>query len=203
MSEFNLPKMPSSGNTGKSDLGELLNLVRTLISGPPKMEEYRGNAFLSINGIKGESKYDKHTDEIEVLDFHWSVAQPHSAASGGGATRTERAHFGDLSVYKAIDKASPALAHACASGLHLSTAVLQLCRAGGDTQLYMKYSLSDVVITAVRTGGRGYGEKIPLEEISLSYSQIEWEYFPTQVSSGQVEGRMIKNWNLKTNRERS
>lgn len=204
MSDFNLPKQASNATTSKSDLGELLNLIRTLISGPPKMEEYRGNAFLSINGIKGESKYDKHTGEIEVLDYHWSVAQPRAgAASGGGAMRTERAHFGDLSIYKAVDKASPALAHACASGTHLSNAVLQLCRAGGDTRLYMKYTLSDVVITSVRAGGRGYGEKVPLEEVSLSYSQIEWEYFPTEVTSGQVEGRVIKNWNLKTNRENS
>lgn len=194
----------SRADVGKSDIGELLNLIRTLISGPPKMEEYRGTAFLSINGIKGESTHDKHEGEIEVLDFHWSVAQPHAgAASSGSATRTERAHFGDLSIYKAIDTSSPALAHACASGLHLSNAVLQLCRAGGEAQVYMKYTLSDVVITNVRTGGRGYGEKIPLEEISLSYSQIEWEYFPTKVSSGRVEGRKVKNWNLKTNRESS
>ncbi|MBI4854919.1 MAG: type VI secretion system tube protein Hcp [Acidobacteria bacterium] len=194
----------SRADVGKSDIGELLNLIRTLISGPPKMEEYRGTAFLSINGIKGESTHDKHEGEIEVLDFHWSVAQPHAgSASSGSATRTERAHFGDLSIYKAIDTSSPALAHACASGLHLSNAVLQLCRAGGEAQVYMKYTLSDVVITNVRAGGRGYGEKIPLEEISLSYSQIEWEYFPTKVSSGRVEGRKVKNWNLKTNRESS
>ncbi len=204
MADLNLPKQPSRGDISKSDLGELLSLIRTLISGPPKMEEYRGTAFLLINGIKGESTHDKHEGEIEVLDFHWSVAQPHAgAASGGGAMRTERAHFGDLSVYKAIDSSSPALAHACSSGLHLSSAVLQLCRAGGEAQIYMKYSLSDVVITAVRTGGRGYGEKIPLEEISLSYGQIEWEYSPTKVTSGRAEGRLVKNWNLKTNRENS
>lgn len=198
--------MPSTTtrDANRSDLGEILNLIRTLISGPPKMEEYRGSAFLAIEGIKGESTYEGHVGEIEVLDFHWSLSQPRGgAASGGGALRTERAHFGDLSVYKAIDKATPSLAHACASGTHLNKATFQLCRAGGDTQLYMKFTLQDVIITAVRSGGRGYGEKIPLEEISLSYSQIEWEYFPTKVTTGMVEGRIVKNWNLKTNREAS
>jgi type VI secretion system secreted protein Hcp len=53
------------------------------------------DVYLSIDGIKGESRDDKHKDWIECSSVHWGVMQPKSAiASTGGGHTAERAQPG-------------------------------------------------------------------------------------------------------------
>jgi type VI secretion system secreted protein Hcp len=70
------------------------------------------DAFLKIGGIEGES----------------------TASSAGGASE-ERVDFNGFGFTKSLDKASPLLALACASGKHIDTIVLELCRAGSVSVL--------------------------------------------------------------------
>ena len=112
------------------------------------------DAFLKIDGIPGESTDDKHKDWIEVLSYGLGIQQPASAtaSSSGGAT-SERANFQDFSITKALDKASPKLALACANGTHIASITLELCRAGGDKLKYMEYKLTNCIISAYHDGG--------------------------------------------------
>jgi type VI secretion system secreted protein Hcp len=71
--------------------------------------------FAKIGDIKGESVGAKHKDEIEVLSFSWGVANSGSTPSGGGGG-AGKAAFQDLSFVHDIDKATPALFKACATG---------------------------------------------------------------------------------------
>jgi type VI secretion system Hcp family effector len=73
--------------------------------------------FAKIGDIKGESVDSKHKDEIEVLSFSWGVTNSGSTSTGGGAGK---AAFQDLLIVHAIDKATPALLKACATGQHIS-----------------------------------------------------------------------------------
>ncbi|MGZ4959716.1 MAG: type VI secretion system tube protein Hcp, partial [Methylomonas sp.] len=59
--------------------------------------------FLTIDKIKGESRYDKHPNEIDVLAWSWGVSNSGSAHVGGGAG-AGKAHVQDLSFTKYIDK---------------------------------------------------------------------------------------------------
>ena len=79
--------------------------------------------FAKIGDIKGESADAKHTDEIEVLSFSWGVANspPTGSGSGSGAGK---ATFQDLSIVHGIDKATPELLKACATGLHIKDATI-------------------------------------------------------------------------------
>ena len=40
--------------------------------------------FLKIDGIQGESKADKHKDEIDIQSFSWGATQSGTFAGGGG-----------------------------------------------------------------------------------------------------------------------
>ena len=71
--------------------------------------------FAKIGDIKGESLDDKHKDEIEVLSFSWGVTNTGVIAAGGGGG-AGKATFQDLSIVHKIDKASPLLMQACATG---------------------------------------------------------------------------------------
>jgi type VI secretion system secreted protein Hcp len=158
------------------------------------------DAFLKIDGIDGETNDSKHKGEIEVLSFHWGVSQAITGTvSSTGTFSGQRCDMAPLSITKQLDKASPKLAQACAAGEHFKSAVLTLCRAGGDKQPYMKYKLSDVLIESVRTGGSGQGEGgVPAEETGLRYGKIELEYTVVGLD-GKPAGSVAGGWNLKEN----
>jgi type VI secretion system secreted protein Hcp len=160
------------------------------------------DAFLKIATIPGESTDQRHTSWIEVLSFHHSMQQPTTGSvSSGGARSAERVNHSDLSIVKSLDKASPKLALACSKGEHISEVTLVLCRATGDKQKYMEYKLSDVLITSVRPGGSAHGsETLPVEEISFSYSKIEWTYTETDHGTGKAKGDIKAHWDLKHNK---
>src|SRR5437773_2653298 len=74
--------------------------------------------FAKLGDIKGESSDDKHKDEVEVLSFSWGLANTGTIGSGTGSG-AGKATFHDLSFVHHIDKASPVLMQACATGVHL------------------------------------------------------------------------------------
>ena len=42
------------------------------------------DAFLKLDGIKGESADAKHKGEIDIMSFSWGLAQTGVSATGGG-----------------------------------------------------------------------------------------------------------------------
>lgn len=163
------------------------------------------DAFIKIDGVQGESRDAKHKDWIEVLSMGSSVNQMASVSSSShGSKSAERANFSDFSFTKALDKATPFIAFACASGQHFPKAVVEICRAGGtDKEVFMRYTLSDVLVTSYSvngTGGGGDGESIPTENVHLSYGKIEWNYIPTDQTTGRAQGNISKGWDIRTNK---
>lgn len=160
------------------------------------------DAFIKIDGVPGESTDDKHKDWIEVLSYSWGISQPKSAsASTAGGASAERADFQDFSIVKALDKASPKLALACAQGKHIKEVKLELCRAGGDKVKYMEYKLSNCIISSVRRGGAAQGgETLPLEEVAFDYGKIEWTYTQQKREDGSGGGQVSANWDLQANK---
>lgn len=161
------------------------------------------DAFLKIEGIPGESTDDRHKDWIEVVSYNFSVTQrPSGSASSSGGASAERASFSDFCVVKALDKASPKLFEACATGRHIPSVTLELCRAGGDKLKYMEYKLTNVIISMNRPGGRSQSEEsLPLEEISFNYGKIELAYTQQSRADGSGGGQVAAGWNLETNKK--
>ncbi len=158
------------------------------------------DAFLKIDGIPGESTDDKHKDWIEVLTYNWAARQPTSAtASSSGGASQERANFQDFSIIKALDKASPKLAAACAGGDHIKTVTLELCRAGKEKVKYMEYKLTNCIISSISSAGGG--EKEPTEHLSFNYGRIEWTYTRQKREDGSRGGNIAAGWDLQANKK--
>lgn len=157
--------------------------------------------FLQIEGIKGESADHRCKDQCEILSFGWGCSQPAVAtASSSGAISGERAELGDLKVVKLLDKASPQLMLACASGKHLPHAVLTLHRAQGDKTEYMRYVLEDVLISSYSVSGSGSAaEPVPMEEFSLNYTKISFVYTKSD-KTGLKVGRHVGGWSRAENK---
>ncbi len=150
------------------------------------------DAFLGIDGIRGGSTDARYKDWIDVVAYNHGMAQPPSSTgTGGSAGRTS---FHDFVITKALDRATPRLAVACASGQHVRSATLVLRRAGKSEQPFMEYKLTDVLITSIRPHWGSVDPTIPLEEVSFSYGKIEWKYV-------DLNGRIIQGgWDLRANR---
>ena len=154
---------------------------------------------LKIDGIEGESQDSKHANEIEVLSFSWGANQTgtFSSGSGGGAGKVQ---MHDFTFNKRIDKSSPKLVLACANGEHIGKAVLTCRKAGTEQQEFLKITFSDVLVSSYRTGGAGSNDPIPLDEISLNYSKIEFDY-KTQDAKGNLGGSVMAGWDVKKNQK--
>lgn len=184
--------------------------------------------FLKIDGIQGESQDDKHKNEIEVHSFSWGSANQgtFSMGGGGGAGKTT---LKDLVVLKHVDKASPKVLEACTTGKHIPSVILACRKAGGTQQEYLKITLSDVLVSQYFTlggksaqddwdaainynssksntgnlvaaaAGDGSDSLLPLEQISLNFGKIEYEY-REQDSKGGTKGPVKTVWNAKQNK---
>lgn len=150
--------------------------------------------FAKIGDIKGESTDAKHKDEIEVLSFSWGVTSGGSASTPGGGAGKATAH--DLNIVHAIDKATPALLRACATGMHLKDATITHRKAGKGQHEYLVVKLSDVLVTAVTHGGGDQGNS---ENVSLSFAKIALEYRP-QKADGSLDTGVPFNYDFKNNK---
>lgn len=157
------------------------------------------DAFLSVDGIAGESTDSKHTAWIEILSYSMGVSQSVStSASTGGARSGERCDHGDFTIMKVLDKASPSLFLTCCEGTHIATVTLQLCRATGSKQQYMEFKMEDVLITSYQPSGSSGGE-IPVESVSFNYAKITLTYTPTDEKTGKASGNIAKYWDQTAN----
>jgi type VI secretion system secreted protein Hcp len=152
--------------------------------------------FAKIGDIKGESVDAKHKDEIEVLSFSWGVANSWSASPGGGGG-AGKATFQDLSIVHGIDKATPALLKACATGVHIKDATITHRKAGKGQQEYLIIKLNDVTITAVSHAG---AEDQPYtESVVLKFAKVDLEYKP-QKPDGSLDVGQHFIFDLKANK---
>jgi type VI secretion system secreted protein Hcp len=152
--------------------------------------------FAKIGDIKGESVDAKHKDEIEVLSFSWGVTNSGSTSSGGGSG-AGKPTFQDLSIVHGIDKATPALLKACATGVHIKDATITHRKAGKGQQEYLIIKLNDVTITAVSHAG---AEDQPYaESVSLKFAKVDLEYKPQRPDGSLDEGQHFK-FDLKANK---
>ena len=154
---------------------------------------------MKIDGIKGEATTDKHKDEIEVLSWHWGVTHPVSY-SGTGMSGG-KANVQDLSIEKHIDKASPNLLRACATGWHISEVIVTERKAGPGQQEFLTIKLSDVLITGVHPSANAAGGSAGLVEgVTLQCAKVDLEYKP-QKADGSLDAGIHFKYDIKANKE--
>jgi type VI secretion system secreted protein Hcp len=148
--------------------------------------------FLKIDGIDGESHDSKHKDEIDLMSWSFGASQlgTHSAGGGGGAGKVS---MQDFHFTMHVNKATPKLFLACATGEHIKKAVLTCRKAGKEQQEFQKVTFTDLLVSSYQTGGSGEN---PIDSISLNFSKIEFEY-KEQKADGTLGGAVKAGYDLK------
>lgn len=160
------------------------------------------DCYLKIPTVDGEATHKGHEKWIELLSYNQGVSQ-HSGGSmsSAGGLSGGRANFQDFTIVHPLDKSSPKLNAACASGEHIKDITLEICRSTGDAKgtVFMKYVMSDVLVSSVKTGGSAKGaEPLPLEEVAFAFGKIEWTYTETD-HAGKKKGDIKTGWDVSKN----
>jgi type VI secretion system secreted protein Hcp len=126
------------------------------------------DAFLKIDGIPGESRDDKHKNEIDVLSFSFGISR--KSARG-------RASIADFTIVKTVDSASPLLFDAACQGDTLKSALFSARKAGKEQQEFIKITFDQVIISSVQHSGAPGTDSVPMESVSLDFQSLEMEVF--------------------------
>jgi len=153
--------------------------------------------FAKIGDIKGESLDSKHKDEVEVLSWFWGVSQSGSITGSGGGEG--KASFNDFNFTHRIDKASPSLLKACATGNHIKEATITVRKAGKGQQEFLIIKMNDVIITSVNPSGSGEAAATA-ESVALQFAKVALEYKP-QKADGSLDAALFFKYDIKANKE--
>lgn len=155
--------------------------------------------FLKLDNIAGESQDSKHKGEIQLESWSWGAtnAGTFGAGGGGGAGKVS---MQDFHFTMPINSASPKLMLACSTGEHIKTATLTARKAGGEQQEYFKITFSEILVSSYQIGGSAHGDVAPLDQISLAFSKIEYEYKP-QKADGSLDAATKVGYDLKLNKK--
>ena len=140
---------------------------------------------VAVGDLNGDGTADRESSAPSVSEATVSKSSPkanigsQSSGAGAGKVSTAREASSGMAtgkrmhkpfvITKEIDKASPLLKEACASGQHFAEVDVDVA-ASGKT---MHYKLTDVFISAVSVASMSSGGDRPMESISFTYQKIE------------------------------
>lgn len=152
-----------------------------------------GGTFLKIDGIEGESTTKDHKGEISIDSFSVGAQGAQnigSQSSGAGAGKVSIQSF---SITKKLDKSSPLLFQAAATGQHIKEAVLSFAhKSSGKELTYLKFEFKNVLVSSVQDGSSGGGQ--PTEQVTFNFSKVEESFIEPNGKTGATV-----NFNVATN----
>jgi type VI secretion system secreted protein Hcp len=155
--------------------------------------------FLKIDGIEGESQDAKHAKEVDVLSWSWGQSQAATSGAGGGGGGAGKVSMQDFHFTMSLNKASPKLMQACATGQHVKSATLTARKAGKTQAEYLTFKFSDILVSSYQTGGNASSDALPIDQISLNFSKIEVTY-KEQKPDGSLQTGTDFKYDLKQNK---
>jgi len=158
------------------------------------------DAYVKVAGVDGESVSKGFEKWIDILSFHWGVSQSATFSSGSGGTGG-KCNVSDFSIVKKIDCSTADVFKHCCTGEHFPCVEVTLRKAGGKGGHvdFLKYKMTDVIISSCRPGGSCQGgDDIPLEEVSFNCAKAEFDY-TMQTAAGGKGASFHGGWDIAKN----
>ena len=151
--------------------------------------------FLKIDGIDGESQDVRHKSEIELESWSWGESQDFGVSgSSGGAGKVK---IQDFQFSMRLNKASPQLLLAGATGEHIGKATLTARKGFESAVEFLHITLSDILVSSFQTSA-ALEDGLPRDWVSFSFSKIEYEYKPQKLD-GSLDAGIKVSWDVKAN----
>jgi type VI secretion system secreted protein Hcp len=150
-----------------------------------------GSTFLKLDGIKGESTDKIHKGEIQVDGFSLSAQGAIQASGGGGGAG--KVSIQSFQITKSLDKSSPLLFQAAATGKHIKDAILSFTRkAGGEQKTYLKFEFQGILISGVQDSGAS--DKVaPSEQVTFAFQKCRETFYDSKGRTGPTVSVNVGN----------
>jgi type VI secretion system secreted protein Hcp len=129
------------------------------------------------------------------MSWSWGASNP-SSITGSGLS-AGKVSFSDITINKAVDKASPKLLELCCTGKHIDKGVLTCSKSTGakNPEEFLTIDLEQIHISSFQAGGSA-GEDIGRESVSLTFAKMSYDYKMqkpdgTQVSAGKASYDLV------------
>ena len=105
----------------------------------------------------------------------------------------------DFQFVMSLNRASPGLMKACATGQHIKEATLSARKAGKGQQDYLTFKFHDILISSFQTGGSESASVNPTDQVSFNFSKVEMEYKPQKLD-GSFGASVHFKYDVKANK---
>ena len=151
--------------------------------------------FLKLDGVEGESKDPKHSNEIKIEGFRVGAESPWDAHTNQKSGKVQMAH---LTIHAKVDKSTPKIFDMITKNIKIPKATLTCRKAGTQQEPYLTVTLTDVLVVRVQAGDPGTDSVLPPCTFDLGYSKIEMEA-REQTEKGPTGGPVKFLFNLSAN----
>jgi type VI secretion system secreted protein Hcp len=139
---------------------------------------------------------------FELKDWNFGASNKNTIGSATGGAGGGKAEFGEFSITKTVDAASPNFFLNCVTGTHYNQVTLACRKAGpsGDRTggPYLQYTFTTVFTTDVKWA---HSEEGPTETITFVYGSLKIEYFPQDKTGGLSTTPKQGGWSVITNKK--
>ena len=147
--------------------------------------------FMKLGDIKGQATDSEHKDWI----ISQSLSSPIYRSIPENARDQQRTQgsttLGDVVIVRELDKSSTKLQEACANGTFFPEVEIHLCATLGNKQEpYLQYKLKNCIVTSYSFHGNASGSPLPSEEVTVGFTEIEWNYILLNPETGKKEGNV-------------
>ena len=169
--------------------------VSGAVIGNPNTAAY----YIKFDGIDGEARERDHAAWIDLASFGQALRTTSGGLTGDGSTRRRGdVIVEDIVLTKEVDKSSPKLLEAVATGaifptvqIHVTTSYAEVGRV-----TYFAYELKNVLVTSYSVSGSGSVDDVPTEQVTLNFEEIKVTYTEND-SAGRTKGNVEYTWNVE------
>ena len=122
--------------------------------------------FLAMPNIQGDAIGPAHKNEIKLLSV---------SLGGAGGSSAKKVKVGEIVITKHVDKSSPKLFEATATGKNFQKATISFAKkSNGKLVDYLKFKLTGVIVSSDKTANSS--DPKPTEHVTLQFTKVSVEY---------------------------
>ena len=155
-------------------------------------------AFLQLGDVKGEAQDQDHSKWIMVESFSCPIVRSVAHGARNQERKNGQTTLGDIQVVRKMDSSTPKLMEFCATGKFIDSCKLDLCATVNGKQVpRFQIVVKNVIITSHNFHAHESMNPSPSEELSLSFTDIEWTY-TVYDDKGNSTGKVPAKYNPHT-----
>lgn len=153
-------------------------------------------AFLKLGDVQGEATDQGHKNWILIETLSSAISRSIPEGAKDQQRTKGSTTLSDIVITRQQDKSSVKLLENCANGTFFPEVEVHFCTTVKNKQeAYFKLKLTDVIVTSYSIHANESGQPLPVEDISVNFTSIEWTYVTVDPKTGDNKGNVPGKYN--------